>query len=414
MHSEKTHSVRELLSTLKQKPFLLAFLMGFSSGMPFLLTSKTMQVWLKEANVDLTVIGIFSMVALPYTLKFLWAPLIDRYQFPFLGLRRGWLFVCQVFLGILIGTMALINPAEHLWGFAVMALLVSFFGATQDVVVDAYRIETLSRKDLGPATALYMYGYKTSMLITGALALVLADHISWRSVYIIMALVMALTVSITFFADEPKVRASHPESLQQAVVNPFKEFLTRKYAVWILLFVVLYKVGDNMAANMLSPFYLDMGYSKTEIGIIAKLISPTMSWVGPVLGGFLVYSLGISGALWFAGVLQAASTFCFAILAWVPKNLWIYGAIISFEDVTAMIGNVAFVSFMSSSVNRQFTATQFALLSGLAQIPRVIIAAPAGYFAKTLGWPPFFIFCALAAVPGLFLIFFFLRPRPQK
>lgn len=408
------HRFRDLISALKQKQFLIVFLMGIPSGFPFLLTSKTMQIWLKEASVDLTVIGIFSMVALPYTLKFLWAPFVDRYEFPFFGLRRGWLLICQIFLTVLILVMSLVNPADNLWWFAVMALLISFFSATQDVIVDAYRIDTLSSDDLGLGTALYMYGYKISMLITGALALILADHISWRSVYLFMASVMALTIFITFFADEPKARVTHPQSLRQAVVNPFKEFLTRKNALWILLFIVLYKVGDNMAANMLSPFYLDMGYTKTEIGVIAKLISPTISWIGPVLGGFLVYFFGISGALWIAGFLQAASTFCFAVLAWVPKNLWIYGAVISFEDVTAMVGSVAFVSFMSSSVNRQFTATQFALLSGLAQIPRVIIAAPAGYFAKTMGWPSFFIFCALAAVPGMFLIFFFLKPRPQN
>lgn len=408
------HSFRDLLSALKQKQFLIVFLMGIPSGFPFLLTSKTMQVWLKEASVDLTVIGVFSMVALPYTLKFLWAPFVDRYKFPFLGLRRGWLFICQVFLTLLIVIMSLVNPAENLWWFAVMALLISFFSATQDVIVDAYRIDTLSSADLGLGTALYMYGYKISMLITGALALVLADHISWQSVYISMATIMGLTIFITYWADEPKSRGSHPESLQQAVVAPFKEFLARKSAFWILLFIVLYKVGDNMAANMLSPFYLDMGYTKTEIGIIAKLISPTISWIGPILGGFLVYFFGISGALWVAGILQAASTFSFAFLAWLPKNLWLYGAVISFEDVTAMVGSVAFVSFMSNSVNRQFTATQFALLSGLAQIPRVIIAAPAGYFAKTMGWSSFFIFCALAAIPGMLLIFFFLKPRPQN
>ncbi len=382
--------------------------------MPFFLTSKTMQVWLKESNVDLTTIGIFSMVALPYALKFLWAPFLDRYKFPFLGQRRGWLLVAQIAITVMIFVMGAIDPSQNLWWFAVMALLIAFFSATQDVVVDAYRIETLSDDELGPGTTLYMYGYKIGMLITGALALILADHISWQSVYFIMGLIMGLTVLITFFADEPKARVSKPETLSEAVINPFKEFFNRRAAFWILLFIVLYKVGDNMAGNMLSPFYLDMGYSKTEIGVIAKAISPTISWIGPVLGGFLVYFVGISGALWIAGFLQAASTFCFAFLAWIPKSLILYGSVVAFEDISAGVGSVAFVAFMSNSVNREFTATQYALLSGLAQIPRVIIAAPAGFLAKTLGWVNFFTFCALAAIPGMLLIFFFLRPRPQK
>lgn len=411
MAVQKKHSFRDLVSALKQKPFLIAFLMGFSSGLPFLLTSKTMQVWLKESSVDLTLIGIFAFVGLPYTLKFVWSPLVDRYKFPFLGLRRGWILVSQIVIALMILFMAMIDPQTNLWWFAIAAMLIAFFSSTQDIVVDAYRIETLKAEDLGMGTALYMYGYKIAMLISGALALILADHMSWRSVYFIMAVFMGVSVVITLWAEEPEVKTVHPHSLKEAIFNPFVEFFSRKFAFLILIFIILYKVGDNMAGSMLSPFYLDMGYTKTEIGVIAKAIAPTIGWIGPVLGGFLVYFFGIMGALWIAGFLQAASTFCFVVLAWVPKNLFLYGAVISFEDVTAAVGSIAFVAFMSNSVNRKFTATQYALLSSLAQVPRVFIAMPTGYLAKTMGWPNFFIFCALAAIPGMLLLFLFRQTK---
>lgn len=403
------HSFKQLILALKQTPFQFAFLMGFASGMPFFLTSKTMQFWLKESNVDITLIGIFAIVGLPYTLKFVWSPIIDRFTLPFLGHRKGWLAFSQFALTVLICAMGLTNPANHIWIFAILALLVAFFSATQDIVVDAYRIETLKNEELGLGTALYTYGYKIALLITGALALLLADHMSWKYVYLIMAAIMGINLFFTIRAPEPKTGDIKPKTLSEAVVLPFKEFFTRKSAILILLFIVLYKVGDNMAGSMLAPFYLEKGYTKTEVAVIAKTIAPTLSWIGPVLGGSVVYFFGIWGALWFAGFLQAASTFGFTLVAMAEKNLWLYGAVVSFEDITAAVGTIAFVAFMSNTANKKFTATQYALLSSFAGIPRVLISMPTGYLAKNLGWTPYFIFCTLAAIPGMLLLLYFRR-----
>ncbi|MDZ4663021.1 MAG: AmpG family muropeptide MFS transporter [Pseudomonadota bacterium] len=403
------HSFKQMVVALKQPPFFYSLLMGFASGMPLFLTSRTMQFWLKEAGVDLTVIGIFAIVGLPYTLKFLWAPFLDRFTLPFLGHRKGWLAFSQLALTVLICGLGLINPAHHLWGFAVMALLVAFFSATQDIVVDAYRLETLKDEELGLGTALYTYGYKIALLITGALALLLADHMAWKYVYLIMAAIMGLNLIFTIKAPEPKTGNIKPKTMAEALVLPFKEFFNRKSAIVILLFIVLYKVGDNMAGNMLAPFYLDRGYTKTEIAIIAKTIAPTLSWVGPILGGSIVYFFGIWGSLWIAGFLQAASTFGFTFVALAEKNLWLYGAVVSFEDITAAVGSIAFVSFMSNTASRKFTATQYALLSSLAGVPRVIIGTPTGYLAKQMGWSSYFLFCTLAAIPGMLLLLYLRR-----
>ncbi len=406
MGDAKPAGLKTIFLSLKKKQFLYAFLMGFSSGLPFLLTSNTLQAWMKDAQLDLTVIGIFSMIGLPYTLKFVWAPLLDRYQLPFFGRRRGWIFLAQSGLAFFTMAISFVQPGTHLKLFAIIALIIAFLSASQDIVVDAYRRETLSDEELGFGSALYQYGYRIAMMLAGAFALILADHISWSLVYLLMASIILMTIFITFTAPEPQQYQPPPKSLTESVIGPFVDYLKRDGAIIILLFILLFKVGDNLAGRMLTPFYLDMGFSKTEIGSIAKIFAPAFAWLGPVIGGFFVFKFGIYRALWFSGFLQAASTFGFVLLSWVGKNNWMLAAVVGFEDLTATIGTIAFVAYMASLCDKRFTATQYALLSSLSGVPRVIIATPSGYLAKLMGWSNYFLLCTAIAIPGMLLLLY--------
>lgn len=395
---------RSILKVICSGRMIVALLMGFSCGLPLLLTITVLQAWMKEEGVDLTVIGLMALVGLPYTLKFLWAPFLDRYTLPFLGRRRGWLLIAQIFLFFSIIGLGLTDPGGHPWMVAFAALLVTFFSASQDIVVDAYRREDLPDEELGLGSSFYINGYRVGMLLASGGGLILADHVSFFTVYLIMAACMLPGVLTTFFAPEPEIAAGTPESLKEAVLYPLIDYFSRKGALWILAFILFYKIGDTMASAMTTPFYLDIGFSKTEIGAVVKLFGFWATIIGSLIGGVLMLRQGIYRSLWIFGFLQAISTAGFAILARIGHSIPALSAVIAFENLSSGMGTAAYVAFMASITNKKFTATQYALLTSLMGVPRVLVSAPTGFFAKSLGWENFFIFCTLIAIPGMLLL----------
>jgi PAT family beta-lactamase induction signal transducer AmpG len=383
---------------------LVALLMGFSCGLPLLLTITLLQAWMKEAGVDLTVIGLMALVGLPYTLKFLWAPILDRFTPPFLGRRRGWLLVVQSVLMISISGLGFTNPARSPWMVALIAFLVTFFSASQDTVVDAYRREDLPDEELGLGASLYVNGYRLGMLLASGGGLIMADHMPFSMVYQVMAACMLPGILTTLLAREPDIHDRTPKTLKEAVVEPLAEYFRRPDALWIVAFIVLYKIGDSMATAITTPFYLDIGFSNTQIGTVVKLFGFWATVGGSLIGGVLMLRLKINRSLWIFGFLQAISTAGFAVLARIGNSLITLAAVITFENLCSGMGTAAFVAFMASITNKRFTATQYALLSSLMGVPRVIASAPTGFLAKTMGWETFFIFCTLMAGPGLMLL----------
>lgn len=403
-----------LLKTICSSRMLVAFLMGFSCGLPLLLTTSVLQAWMKEEGVDLTVIGLFTLVGIPYTLKFLWAPILDRFTLPFLGRRRGWLLVAQLALLFSISGLGNTDPVSNPWMVAFAAFLVTFFSASQDIVVDAYRREDLSDEELGLGSSLYINGYRIGMLLASGGGLIIADHVPFSMVYLLMAGAMLPGIVTTLSAPEPKTNMGSPETLKNAVIDPLVEYFSRSGALWILAFILLYKIGDTMASAMTTPFYLDIGFSKTEIGAVVKLFGFWATIVGSLIGGVIMIRLGINRSLWIFGFLQAVSTACFAILARVGHSVPTLSWVIGFENFSSGMGTAAYAAFMASITNKKFTATQYALLTSLMGVPRVIASAPTGFLAKNLGWESFFIVCTLIAIPGMLLLLKFAPWIPKS
>jgi len=384
----------------------VATCMGFASGLPLLLTRSTLQAWMTDARVHLSVIGLFALVAVPYSCKFAWAPVFDRYVPPFLGRRRGWMLLTQVGLMLCIAGLACTRPHDNAWMVALLAVLVAFCSASQDILVDAYRRESLSDEELGLGSSLYVLGYRVAMLVSGGLALYLADHLSWPSVYLIMAGLVLVGLLTTLLCAEPQVETSPPGTMVQAFVQPLVEFLQRDRALLILLFILLYKLGDTMAGSLTTSFYMGIGYSKTEIAAIAKTFGFFSAIAGGLTGGVIMLRLGMPRALWMFGVLQAVSTALFAVLANVPHDNVFLATVIFSEDFTSGLGTAAFTAYIASQTNKSHTAMQYALLTSLMGVPRTIIAAPMGLVAEYLGWTQYFIFCTLWAIPGMVLLVF--------
>jgi PAT family beta-lactamase induction signal transducer AmpG len=383
---------------------LVAFLMGFYGGVPLLLTGSVMQAWMKEAGVDLATIGLFALVGLPYTFKFVWAPLFDRFKLPRVGRRRGWLIIVQALLAAAIGALAFVEPARGPGVLAAIAFTVTFFSASQDTLIDAYRRESLADREQGLGASLYVNGYRLGMLLASGGGLILADFIRFSQVYLLMAAVALSGLVLSVLAPEPKEAANAPRSLREAVVQPFLQFFQREDALWILFFILLYKMGDTVASQMTTPFYLDIGYSKTEIGAVVKLFGFWATVLGGLLGGTLILRFGIYATLWQFGLLQALSTAAFVILTHTGANLVALTAVISFENLSAGMGTASFIAFMANQTDKRFTATQYALLSSLMGVPRVLIAAPSGWLANHMGWQMFFIACSVMAIPGLLVL----------
>ena len=383
---------------------LVMLLTGFSSGLPLLLTGSTLKFWMREEGLDLTSIGVFGLVGLPYTLKFLWAPLLDRIVLPFGGRRRGWMFITQVALLITLAFMAFAQPAIHLPAIAGLCLLIAFASASQDTVLDAYRREYLKDEELGIGSSIFVNGYRLGLLASGALALILADYLSWPAAYFIMGMCMVIGIMATAYAPEPMVETIPPTSLREAFVGPLLEFCRRPGWLSILLFILLYKIGDSMASEMLSPFWVDLDVSKSTVAGIIKTFGLAASIGGGVLAGLVVYRWGIISSLLVFGFLQMISTAGFALLAIFGNHLFLLTTVIVFENLTGGMGTTAFVAFMASLTDKRFTAAQYALLTSVMGIPRVFAGSTTGLLATWLGWEGFFVFCTVLAIPGLLLI----------
>ena len=395
---------KSIIRILFSRRMLVAFVMGFACGLPLLLTMSVLQAWMKDEGVDLTVIGMMALVGLPYTLKFLWAPFLDRFTLPFLGRRRGWMLLAQIALTVSIAGLGQSDPVQNPWLLAFAAFLVTFFSASQDIVVDAYRREDLSDEELGLGSSLYINGYRVGMLLASGGGLIMADHMDFSMVYLILAGCMLPGLLTTLLTPEPETPAGTPGTMREAVVDPLVEYFSRKDALWILAFILLYKVGDTMASAMTTPFYLDIGFSKSEIGAVVKLFGFWATIAGGLAGGIMMLRLGINRSLWVFGFLQAASTAGFALLANVGYSVPWLSAVIAFENLSSGMGTAAYAAFMASITNKKFTATQYALLTSLMGVPRVLASAPTGFLAKNVGWETFFIACTLMAIPGMLLL----------
>lgn len=383
---------------------LCLLLLGYAAGLPLLLTGGTLQAWMSDEGVDLGTIGMVSLIGLPYTVKFLWSPFLDRFKLPFLSRRKGWMVLFQALLMGAIFSLSFVNPREHLMMVAILALMIAFFSASQDIALDAYRREILPDEELGFGSSVYVTGYRLGMLLAGAGALILADRIPWAQVYQVMALCMAPAILFTLISPKERTDIKSPDNMREAVVGPLKEFFTRPGALTILLFILLFKVGDLMAANLTTPFILELGYSKTDMGTVAKGVGMIATILGGLIGGTIMLKIPMKPSLIIFGIFQAVSTLGFALLAKLPVTWMNLAGVIGFENFSAGLGMAAYGAFMAALTDKRFTATQYALLSSVMGITRVILPAPTGYIASSVGWQMFFVICTLAALPGMLLL----------
>lgn len=391
---------------LLNRRMMICVLTGFSSGLPLYILISLLPAWLRSEHIDLKAIGLFALIQLPYTWKFLWAPLFDRYALS-LGRRRGWMLVSQLALLVSLPILGMLHPQEAIWSIAGMAALVAFFSASQDIVLDAYRRELLSDDELGLGNAIHVNAYKIAGLIPGSLSLILADHLPWSSVFMMTALFMLPGIAMTFWVSEPVIEKSPIRTLREAVTEPFQEFFHRyevSSAITILAFIFFYKLGDSMATSLATPFYLDLGFSKTEIGLIAKNAGLWPSVAGGILGGIWMYRLGINRALWLFGAVQMLAILGFAWLAVVGHSLFWLATVIGFEALGVGLGTAAFVAFIARTTHPLYTATQFALFTSLAAVPRTVANAFSGWMVDSLGWQHYFVLCFFLALPGMLML----------
>jgi MFS transporter, PAT family, beta-lactamase induction signal transducer AmpG len=382
-------------------------LLGFSSGLPFYLTSKTLQAWMTTSKVDLATIGFFSLVTLPYSLKFVWAPVMDRYVPPFLGRRRGWVLITQLALLIAIGAMSLHDPQRGLRMLAVNAIAIAFFSASQDISLDAYRTDVLQDREMGAGAAVFVLGYRIAMITTGALAFFLADRMPWQTVYLILASLILIGVATTFFAPEPVLNDAPPKSLAEAVVLPFADFFQRAgmlRALLVLLFIVVYKYSDSLAGSMTTPFLLQAGFSQSEVGAVFLGAGVIATILGVLAGGAVIGKVGINRSLWIFVVFQGLSNLTYYVLSLAEKNHTLMVTAVVVENFGLGLVTAGMTAFLMAMCNKRFTATQFALLSSLMAASRDILVAPAGKIAEGLGWPSFFLITVAMAIPPLLLL----------
>lgn len=381
--------------------------LGFASGLPLALTGGTLQAWATVENVSLQEIGFLTLVGTAYTLKFLWAPLIDRYVPPLLGRRRGWMAVTQVLLALGLIAMGMLSPGDSLGPLALLAVLVAFFSATQDIAFDAYRTDVLRPSERGAGAALSVLGYRLAMLVSGGLALILADQwLGWGQTYALMGGLMLLAVLATLWAPEPEHPGQAPVSLTEAVIEPFKEFFSRPQVWMLLLLIVLYKLGDAFAGALSTTFLIrGAGYSPTEVGTVNKLLGLTATILGALAGGALMAKLGLYRSLMAFGILQAVSNFGYWLIAVGPQSIWLMAFGVGLENLCGGMGTAAFVALLMGLCNHQFSATQFALLSALSAVGRTYLAGPlTPPLVESFGWPMFFAMTVVIALPGLWLL----------
>lgn len=405
------------LAIYTDRRIVLIALMGVASGLPLLLTLSTLSYWLRTEGLDLGAIGLFAAVGLPYSLKPLWAPVIDQIPIPGLtrrlGQRRGWALAIQIPLTVAIAALGFTDPAADPLPTALLAMAIAFLSASQDIVIDAMRIELLSEDEQGAGAAATQGGYRIGLLIAGAGALFLSDHVPWSIVFLALAACMPLGMLAVLMAPEPGRRRAAPTSVQgfvaDGIVAPLKEFFLRPGALVVLVFVLLYKFGDAIGGTMANPFYADMGYSGTDIALVSKTAGLIATMLGIFAGGALVRAIGLMPALVIGGILQAVTNLLFAWVAVSDTELWILATAVWSDNFTGGLGSAAFVAYLSVLCNRDFTATQYALLSSMMAFGRTLMSTPSGFLAEAAGWPEFFVLTAFLAVPGLLLIWVLAR-----
>lgn len=415
-------------ASIYKDPRVLAILfLGFSSGLPLALTGTTLSLWLREEGLTLTSIGLLANVATPYALKFLWAPLVDKMPIPILskllGRRRGWMVLTQICLILSILGLGSTNPAEHIELTALFAFLIAFSSASQDIVIDAYRVEISDEKSMAAGAAAIVFGYRIGMLVSGAGALYLASSMSWQTTFSIMASLVLIGIVTILIAREPKTQDTEKESItnaiegpnyikwiREAVIDPFAEFLNRPGWLPILLFVMFYKFGDSLAGVMSTPFFYDLGFTKIEIANVSKIYGTAATFIGLAIGGWLMAASGLYKTLWICGFLQLSSNLMYALQALAGNDVGVLAFTVGIENLAGGMGTAAFVAYLSSLCNIAFTATQYALLSSFMATARIWFSSPGGWLAENLGWVEFFLLTTVAAVPGILLLWWLTRP----
>ena len=415
---------RDAVAMYFQPRMLAVLFMGFASGLPLPLTYGTLSFWLAEAGVSRTAIGLFALIGLSYNLKFVWSPIMDRARIPWLtarlGRRRSWALLTQLALVAAIASLALTDPKVDPWPVALAAVFVAFFSASQDIVIDAFRIELLRPEEQGAGAAATQWGYRFGLMASSAGALYLAEFGGWRLAFLAMAALMAVGIATVLLTREPAVPAKPPSGrgiaawLKSAVVAPFAEFMTRPQWLAILLFVVLYKFGDALAGVMANPFYVEMGFTKIEVANVSKLFGVAATLAGLAAGGALVFRWGALRSLLVCGLAQMLSNLMYVVQTMAGHDVPLLFATIGIENFAGGMGSAAFVAYLSGLCNVAFTATQYALLSSLAAVGRTTLASSSGWLVEQLGWIWFFAASTLAAAPGLLVLLWLMRKLPRR
>lgn len=409
------HPQNSIIKTIFTTKMLICIFTGFASGLPFYLLLQLLPAWLESEGINIKTIGAFSLTQIPYILKFAWAPFMDNISLLGLGRRRGWMLTSQLILILFIAILGFFSPSLDIWLIATICFIIALFSATQDIALDAFRRELLLDKELGLGNSIHTNAYRVAGLVPGSLSLILSNYLPWDSVFIITALFMLPAIITTLLVKEPLNQAPKTHHIEDIIINPFREFITRngiKTAMIILAFIFLYKLGDSMATSLATPFYLQMGYSRLDIGWIAKNASLWPSVIGALIGGILMIKIGINRALWSFGFVQVISILGFAVLSIEGPFTQIgryqqilLALVIGFEALGVGLGSAAFVAFIAKTTNPLYTATQFALFTSIASVPRTLINATTGIMVEYLGWTTFFGLCTLLAIPGMLLLF---------
>ncbi|WP_323674162.1 AmpG family muropeptide MFS transporter [Denitromonas sp.] len=406
---------RNWREVMLNRRMLVCIFTGFASGLPLYLLLNLVPAWLKTEGLSLKAIGAFALIQFPYTWKFLWAPLLDRFGIlPVLGRRRSWMLLTQLGLLASIAWLGRLSPTDQLTLVVALTAVIALCSATLDIALDAFRREILDDDELGLGNAIHVNAYRIAGLVPGSLSLILADHLPWSQVFLITAAFMLPGMVMTLMVREPAAAERRPRTLRDAVVEPFHEFFSRhgvRSALLVLAFIFLYKLGDSLCTALATPFYLDMGYSKTEIGVIAKNAGLWPMVIGGILGGIWMVKLGINRALWLFGVVQIVTILGFVWLAWLgpapsdAARLVVLATVIAGEAVGAGLGTTAFVAYMARTTHPAYSATQLALFTSLMAVPRTFINASAGWLVEGMGWFNFFLLCFMLAIPGMLLLF---------
>ncbi|MFT4763696.1 MAG: PAT family beta-lactamase induction signal transducer AmpG [Oleispira sp.] len=406
--SSLSAAIPNWLAPFLQRRLLICLFTGFASGLPLFIIIQLVPAWLRSEGVGLKEIGFFALVGIPYTWKFVWSPLMDRYAPSTLGRRRSWMLITQVLMLASIGFLGFLDPKTQLSEIAILCAITAFLSASLDISIDAFRREILPDRELGLGNSIHVTTYRIAGLIPGSLSLILADHYAWDVVFVITAAFLSLGILMVLFSAEPEINSHRPHTLKAAIIEPFQEFFGRhgvQYALWILSFMFLYKLGDSMATALSTPFYLDLGFTKTEIGLVAKHAALWPAIFGGILGGILMLRIGINKALWLFGGVQILSILGFALLAEVGYNLWVLALVIGFEYLGVGLGTAAFVAFIARTTSPAYTATQLALFTALTALPRTFASSTTGIIVESIGWTNFYLFCTALAIPGMLLLF---------